>query len=229
MLKLLSVFKLKMTYLISFLIPTLKERSTKFKSLTDKIFLQIEDNNLQDQIEVISIYDNRNLSLSLKRNMMQKICSGRYFIHMDDDDRIADDYCMTIIEEYTKLKQKYKYDPDVITYNQFCEVDDNMFIVKCNPQRDMSLTPCGNHYDKNMKLNGQTPEYERVPWQFCLWNRKRFAQIYRTDSDTNAREDQNWLKKVYLEYPKTFHNIDKVLHYYYFNSKGVGEDASTCQ
>jgi glycosyltransferase involved in cell wall biosynthesis len=211
-----------MVFLVSFLIPTLKERSTKFKSLTEKIFLQIEEHNLQNVIEVISIYDNRSIPLSYKRNMMQKMCSGKYFIHLDDDDRIADDYCISIVTAYKTLKDKYKDDPDIITYNQFCEVNNKFFIVKTNPRSDMNLNYLETAHDN-------IPIYERVPWQYHLWNRKRFSHIYRTDADTNAREDQNWLKKVYLEYPKTFHNIDKVLHYYYFDANGIGENKSTCQ
>tara|TARA_R110000744_G_scaffold40244_3_gene91269 strand:+ start:179 stop:877 length:699 start_codon:yes stop_codon:yes gene_type:complete len=232
MLKLLSVFKLNMTYLISFLIPTLKERTTKFKTLTDKLFLQIQQNNLEDKIEVISIYDNRSIKLSLKRNMMQKICSGNYFIHMDDDDAIADDYCITVIKHINALKEQQKDGrvmPDIITYDQQCLVDGCTFIVKTNPNSNMSLNPTGNQFDNNMKCNGLMPIYERTFWQWHLFQRNKYSHIYRTDSDTNQREDQNWLKKIWLEYPKNFYNIDKILHYYYFDSKGVGEDASTCQ
>lgn len=216
-----------MGYLVSFLIPTLRERSTKFKSLTDKIFLQIEEHNLQDEVEVLSIYDNRSINLSTKRNMMQKMARGMYFIHLDDDDRVADDYCITVVNVIRKLV-KYSYAgtgdqpvPDVITYNQFCEVNGKFMIVKTNPKTDMKLNYVG--------MEGDIPVYERIPWQFHLWLRARFQHIYRTDVDTNAREDQNWLKKIYLEYPNSFVNIDKILHYYYFDANGTGEDASTCQ
>jgi len=216
-----------MTYLISFLIPTLRERGAKFKSLTDKIFLQIEEHNLQDEVEVLSIYDNRSIKLSTKRNMMQKMARGMYFLHLDDDDRVADDYCITLVTEIRKLV-KYSYAgtgnqpvPDVITYNQFCEVNGKFMIVKTNPKKDMSLNFLG--------MEGDIPVYERTPWQWHLWNKARFGHIYRTDVDTNAREDQNWLKKAYLEYPNSFYNIDKILHYYYFDTNGCGENKSTCQ
>jgi len=216
-----------MTYLISFLIPTMRERTNKFKSLTDKIFLQIEEHNLQDEVEVLSIYDNRSIKLSTKRNMMQKMARGMYFLHLDDDDRVADDYCITVVTELRKLV-KYSYAgtgnqpvPDVITYNQFCEVNGKFMIVKTNPKKDMSLNFLG--------MEGDIPVYERSPWQWHLWNKARFGHIYRTDVDTNAREDQNWLKKAYLEYPNSFYNIDKILHYYYFDTNGTGENATTCQ
>ena len=180
-----------MTPLISFLIPTLRERQKKFKSLTD-------------EIEIISIYDNRTIPLSKKRNMMQKMCSGMYFLHLDDDDRVADDYCVSCVTEIKKLIEDKEPMPDVIGYDQMCEVDDKFFIVKCSGQSGMGLTHTGMFAEK-------------------------FSSIYRTDVDTNAREDMNWLKKVFLEYPQGFHNIDKILHYYYFKTNGTGEDATTCQ
>lgn len=214
--------------LISFLIPTLRERTTKFNSLCDKLFLQIEEHNLQKKVEVLSICDNRDLQLSVKRNTLQKMSSGLYFLHMDDDDRVADDYCKTVCDEIMKLKDKVQTLeelPDIIGYNQLCEVDDKVFIVKTNPASSMGLTPCGNQYDESMNHNGNIPVYQRVPWQYHLWSRDKFARVYRSDADTNAKEDQNWLKRAYLEYPQSYHNIDKILHYYYFKNDGT----STCQ
>jgi len=216
-----------MAPLISFLIPTLRERKNKFKSLTDKIFLQIEENNLEEDVEVLSIYDNRTVPLSMKRNMMQKMCRGLYFLHLDDDDRVSDDYCITVVNKIKELLKESPLEggdepvPDCITYDQMAEVDDKFFIVKTNPMSSADL----NIISKNEGLT----ICERLPWQYHLWHRPRFGHIYRTDVDTKAREDQNWLKKVYLEYPKTFVNIDKVLHYYYFKSNGIGEEKTTCQ
>jgi len=214
-----------MAPLISFLIPTMRERCQKFKSLTDKIFIQIEDNNLEEEVEVLSIYDNRNIRLCDKRNMLQKLSTGMYFIHLDDDDRVADDYCITIVNEIKELI-KISSIPDCIMYNQMCEVNGKFFIVRTNPRSNMALNKCGNVYQMN---DGNIPVYERIPWQYHLWNKAKFSHIYRTDVDTNAREDQNWLKKIYLEYPQTFHQIDKILHYYYFDANGTGENKTTCQ
>lgn len=217
-----------MAPLISFLIPTLRERKNKFKSLTDKIFLQIEENNLEEDVEVLSIYDNRTVRLCDKRNMMQKMCRGLYFLHLDDDDRVSDDYCITVVNTIKELLKKCPLEggnepiPDCITYNQMAEVDDKFFIVRTNPMSTPDLNKCG-------KNDGNIPVYERLPWQYHLWNRAKFGHIYRTDVDTNAREDQNWLRKVSLEYPKTFYNIDKILHYYYFKTNGIGDEKTTCQ
>lgn len=206
-----------MTYLVSVLIPTLVERKDKFKNLLDKIQIQIDENNLKDLVQIISICDNRNLRLSEKRNTMQSLTTGEYFFHLDDDDNIADDYFKVVCDEIKKLKEKEDL-PDVITYDQFCKVNGDEFIVSADLNcKTFGLVPISN--DKVSK-------FTRLPWQYHLWRTKKYAKIWRTDSDTNAREDQNWLKKVYLEYPKTEHHIDKILHYYYFGTDGI---PSTCQ
>ena len=102
---------------------------------------------------------------------------------------------------WTQEQKRYKY-------CKFCEVNGKFMIVKTDPKSDMKLNYVG--------MEGDIPVYERIPWQYHLWNKARFSHIYRTDVDTNAREDQNWLKKIYLEYPNSFYNIDKILHYYYY-------------
>lgn len=219
-----------MGYLISFLIPTLRERSTKFKSLTDKLFLQIEEHNLQNEVEVISIYDNRSFSLCNKRNYLQKICSGHYFLHMDDDDQVADDYCITCVNEIKKLMKQGLNLPDIITYNQSCEVNKKFFIVKTNTSTSQNLQLVGHEGDVN-----KIPIYSRCAWQYHLFH-KKYKFIYRTESDSpdpvnkpHLNDDRNWIKKVFLENPKYYYNIDKILHYYYFDANGTGENKSTTQ
>ena len=207
-----------MTYMISVLIPTLLERRDKFKSLLDKIEIQIKDNQLEDLVQIISICDNRNLKLSEKRNRMQSLASGEYFFHLDDDDSISHDYFQVVIDEIKKLQNQEEDLPDIITYDQFCKVDGKEFVVSADLNaHTFGLVPISND---------RVSKFTRVPWQYHLWKTKKYAKIWRTDSDTNACEDQNWLKKIYLEYPKTQHHIDKTLHYYYFGTDGV---ASTCQ
>jgi len=202
-------------YLVSILIPTLLERKETFAELLNKIEKQIKENQLEDLVEVLSICDNRNIKLSEKRNRMQQMAQGQYFFHLDDDDTISEDYLKTVIDEIKKLDEEQ----DVITYDQFCKVNGDEFIVSASFQAGAGLKPVGIN-DDGIKC------FTRVPWQYHLWNTKKYSKIWRTDADTNAREDQNWLQRVYLEYPKKQHHIDKILHTYLFGTDGV---ASTCQ
>jgi len=201
-----------MTYLVSILIPTLIERKSVFNELVDSIYKQIKQGKYEKKVEIVSICDDRSIPLSMKRNMMQKMCSGKYFMHLDDDDELDEYFCEAVVNHIQDLPIFQTNEPDVIGFNQLAKVRGGRFIVKPNINRPFTLTPV-----ERSKSN-QTPyqEFERFPWQYNLRHEK-YKRIYRTDVDTNAREDQNWLKKLKLEYPKHMSYIDRVLHVYNFD------------
>ena len=209
--------------LISILIPTLLERQDVFNKMVAGLYKQIKNHKLEEKVEVISICDNRTLPLSVKRNTLQKLATGKYFTHLDDDDELSSDYCKVMVEFIeNNVKVEYKELPDVIGYDQICYVKDDIFIVKPSLNYDFRLQPA----PANMPSKKQHPEYMRYPWQFLLWRTDRFAKVYRTDSDTNAREDQNWLKKITLEYPQSMaYKRDYIGHIYHFEDPSK----STCQ
>ena len=212
-------------YLISILIPTLLERKNEFQIMVHDLYRQLEKHHLKDKVEIISICDDRSIKLSEKRNMLQKLSSGKYFTHLDDDDELSCDYCQTIIDHIERIPVFHVDEPDIIGYNQLAKVGGDRFIVKPHLDADLSLHPCGNQFNADMSIkSGVIPEFYRYPWQYCLWH-ERFKTVYRTDSDTNAREDVNWLKKVQLEHPKKISYVDFIGHTYNFDDPSK----STCQ
>ena len=206
--------------LVSILIPTLVERKGKFLELLHGLERQINKDNLKEKVEIISICDNRTIKLSDKRNMLQKLSNGKYFTHLDDDDELTHNYCKTVVDFIEKMNEEV----DVITYDQKALVGDTEFIVKSSLDYPMNLIPCGNQLDPDGKINKQIEAYIRYPWQWELWN-KKFKKVYRSDSNGNAQEDLNWLKKIHLEYPKTSANINFIGHVYHFEDPSL----STCQ
>tara|TARA_R110000787_G_scaffold159484_1_gene273266 strand:- start:57 stop:680 length:624 start_codon:yes stop_codon:yes gene_type:complete len=206
--------------LISILIPTLVERKGKFLELLHGLERQINKHDLKKKVEIISICDNRTIPLSTKRNMLQKLSNGKYFTHLDDDDELSHNYCKTVVDHIEKMQGSV----DVITYDQKCFVCDSKFIVKSSLNYPTNLIACGNQLDPDGKINKEIEAFIRFPWQYSLWSEK-FKKVYRSDSDTNAQEDINWLKKVKLEYPKTSSNIDFIGHIYHFEDPSL----STCQ
>jgi len=203
-----------MTYLVSILIPTLLERQDKYHTMVSGLYEQIKKHNLQDKVEIISICDNRSISLCEKRNMLQKLCSGKYLTHLDDDDTFSDDYCKSVVDHIEGLQS----DCDIIGYDQLAKVQGKRFIVKPNIKCGLHLTP----------TNGNTnyPEFYRYPWQYCLFH-KRFKKVYRTESDSpspdkpHMYDDLNWLKKIQLEHPKQMSYIEKILHTYEFDDPSL--------
>ena len=208
-----------MTYLISILIPTLIERRDEYNTMINGLYDQIDKHDLKDKIEIISICDDRSISLCEKRNMMQKLSSGKYFVHLDDDDEFSCDYCETIIDHIEGLQS----DCDIIGYNQLAKVNGGRFIVKPHLDAGLSLQPVGNQFDKNMNIKKDViPEFFRYPWQFCLFH-ERFKEVYRTESDSPSPDkphmfdDVNWLKKVQLEHPKDMSVVNFIGHTYNFD------------
>jgi len=209
--------------LISVLIPTISERGEQFEKMSNKLYTQIKANQFEKKVEIISIADNRTIPLSVKRNMMQKMSSGKYFMHLDDDDELTDNFLKRVVNHIESLDpNKYQ---DIIGYNQLAKVSGKRFIVKPHMEAGLSLIPCGNQLNPDMSVRKDIlPEFYRYPWQFNLWHEK-FKKVYRTDSDTNAKEDTNWLKKVQLEHPKTMSYIDFIGHVYNFDDPNL----SSCQ
>jgi hypothetical protein len=205
-----------MTYLVSILIPTLFERQEKCGRLLMDLYKQIKDNNLEDLVEVISMNDNRSVKLYEKRNTMQKLARGKYFLHHDDDDILVSDFCKTVVDFIQKMDEEV----DVINIEQKAFVGTDIFVVKSDLNEGLDLRLAPRHQPPGPNI------YKRYSWQWSLWNRKRFQHVMRSDIDTNAREDQNWLKRVSLEYPKTQAHIEgKILHEYHFEDPSE----STCQ
>tara|TARA_R110000787_G_scaffold254737_1_gene360032 strand:- start:97 stop:747 length:651 start_codon:yes stop_codon:yes gene_type:complete len=208
-----------MKYLISILIPTLIERKNEYGLMLHDLYRQVEKHNLKEKVEIISICDNRSISLCEKRNTLQKLCSGKYFMHLDDDDELSCDYCKTIIDHIEELDKEV----DVIGYDQLAKVKGERFIVKPHLDANFGLNPCGNQYDNHMNLKkNQIPEFYRYPWQYNLWN-ERFKTVYRTESDSpspdkpHMYDDLNWLKKIKLEHPKNMSYVNFIGHTYNFD------------
>tara|TARA_R110002012_G_scaffold64958_2_gene170532 strand:+ start:4142 stop:4759 length:618 start_codon:yes stop_codon:yes gene_type:complete len=204
--------------LVSILIPTLLERSSTFRPKLEGLYKQIKDNKLEKKVEIIVMCDNRTMKLSEKRNTMQNLARGKYFTHCDDDDNFTEDYCKKVVQHIEDLPNYYEEDPDVIGYDQKAFVKDQTWIIKPNINIGLEL--------KFISEENGIPTFERFPWQWELWNRERFQHVMRSDADTNAREDVNWLKRVLLEYPKSMSVIENFIgHEYHYEDPSL----STCQ
>ena len=157
--------------LVSVLIPTISERGEQFQKMSNKLYTQIKANQFEKKVEIISICDNRTIPLSVKRNMLQKMSSGKYFVSLDDDDEFTDDFLKRVVTHIESLDpNKYQ---DIIGYNQLAKVSGNRFIVKPHMEAGLSLQPIGNQYNPDMTVRTDVlPEFYRYPWCWCLWNER---------------------------------------------------------
>lgn len=172
---------------LSILIPSIPERLDKLKTLIEKIQL-IKGYNY----EILSLCDNRQMTIGEKRNKLVSMAKGKYIAFCDDDDDITDKYELLMIACST-------VNADVITFKQEATVDGNKTIV------DFDLKHTENEI---FVTDGVT---KRRPFHVCAWKRELVKGI--KFPEINWGEDWKWCAKA-LKKVKTQCKIDKVLHIY---------------
>ena len=83
---------------LSILIPTLDERKPKLEQLKAELSNQIGKRN----VEVLSLSDNRQMTIGQKRNMLLTQSTGEYVSFVDDDDMASPDYIEKVLNALTK-------------------------------------------------------------------------------------------------------------------------------
>ena len=99
--------------LLSICIPTLEHRKKIFEELFQELKKQSEPYN--DQIELLSICDNKEMPIGIKRQKLNEMASGKYVVHWDDDDWICEDGIEIIMDAI-------KTDADVISYDYWVDI-----------------------------------------------------------------------------------------------------------
>lgn len=78
---------------LSVLIPTIESRREVFSNLL--IYL----NNIKtDEVEIVSLCDNKQMNIGTKRNELLKLAKGEYVCFIDDDDWLPKDYFELVME-----------------------------------------------------------------------------------------------------------------------------------
>ena len=83
---------------LSILIPSLEERRKTLEQLKTELANQIGKRN----VEVLSLSDNRQMSIGQKRNMLLTQSTGEYVAFVDDDDMVSPDYIEKVLNALTK-------------------------------------------------------------------------------------------------------------------------------
>jgi hypothetical protein len=81
---------------LSILIASIPSRLERFLvPLLRELDAQIGDSR---EVEVLTLVDNRSMTIGEKRNRLRSIAAGRYSAYVDDDDRVGGDYVASILE-----------------------------------------------------------------------------------------------------------------------------------
>ena len=178
-------------------IPSLPERMDMYlRPLFDKLTKQIGD---EKDIEILSIMDNRIMSVGRKRTALFHIAQGKYTCIIDDDDDVTDDFVETLRNTITD-----DLNVDVICYDQEANMNGRIWTVKTSLNYNKIHPFDQMQYDQY----GNTIPCCRPPWHWCAWNTE-FARQF-SFGDSNTQEDTLFVLDA-LERAKTQVVLDKTL------------------
>lgn len=181
---------------LSILVPSIEERRGNFlKRITSELDRQTLP--YRGQVEVLTLVDNRELSVGEKRNRLLEMATGEFLVFIDDDDRIAPDYLDEVMSVLGVS------DPDCIVYDCICEITGwsgeirKTLYCKYGIEYAYTNDGAGNWRGK--------PAHTMV-WKSSIAKKHRYKHI-------SAGEDVDWVKRACVEIQDQ-HRIDKVLYYY---------------
>ena len=197
---------------LSILILSIPSRLHFLKPLMEKLEKQI--GNRQD-VEIISIMDNKSFGISEKRNELMKLARGSHLAWIDDDDDVTDNY----VDRLTETIEKNP-DVDVISFNQICYLEGmeaKVFAQMGNPHEDVVCDPLNPSRYKDTL---------RPPYHWCVWKTSLAqSEDFRSDvliTGSDVGEDLDWLRRLYPKVQNSVYLEHDVLHIYRY-SKEVSE------
>lgn len=179
--------------LLSILIASVPERIGSLAMLLKEVTRQ----TLGKPVEVLVITDNRMMSIGEKRQRLNELAKGKYVVHVDDDDVIADDYVDLLLERV--VEDKY----DCINYICMVQGDDGKSPVPC-------------FYSKNFNYTNYKSHYLRKPNCRCCY--RRSLALQHPFLFWSFQEDDEWAKRASTG---IHHEVDiaKPLYFYKYITK----------
>jgi hypothetical protein len=193
---------------LSILIPCIPSRLDKFNKLYSKLEKQIQTND----VEVLSIMDNKSMSVGRKRQALFQLAQGKYVCQIDDDDDVCDNFITKILFTINNLKTE----PEVITYNQECDLDGKYLLVVSGIEY-----PTNDSIQKIDPITNKNIMY-RFPWHWCCW-RNDIAKKGKF-FDCNGVEDSVFPIQM-QELINSEYHIDEILVKYIFRTTNTASPA----
>jgi glycosyltransferase involved in cell wall biosynthesis len=186
--------------MFSVLLLSIPSRLDMLKKLYEKLHNQIGD----EPVEVLTVVDNKAMSIGHKRNMLLNMARGKHLAFLDDDDDIADTYIKDILFGLRAFPGGAG--PDVLTFQQHCTVNGKKFYV------DFGLKNTNDPV--RYASDGSIFNLRRKPYHMCVW--KSAIAKNTPFLDISYGEDLDWIMKL-SQRSKSEYHIDKVLHYYQYS------------
>ena len=189
----------------SILILSIPSRFDILKPLLNKLMVQIGD---REDVEILSLMDNKSLHIYEKRNELMKIARGSHLAWLDDDDDVSDNYVSKITEAIEK-----NTDADVISFNQLCFLEGRearVFAKMGNPHEPVLPDPSNpQRYKDTLR-----PPYHWCVWKTSLAVSESFREAYAQGSTGQSMEDIDWLMRLYPKVTQSVYLENDSLHIY---------------
>lgn len=177
---------------LSILILTLPTRIDCYANLIKMLNKQVIENNLINRVQILTFGDTKEISVGEKRNILLNKSCGRYVCFIDDDDVIAPDYLIKLINGISS-------NADVIT---FCgDYVENTVVTPFS----ISMVHRGNFNHPNI--------FYRLPNHLCPVKREIALNCQFTDK--NFGEDSDYAERINKYLKNEFHIQDKLYFYMY--------------
>ena len=187
-------------------IPSITSRTRMgLEPLLAKLMTQVADSK---EVEIISLMDNKMMSVGRKRQALFQLARGRYVCQIDDDDGVEEDFVKTII---SAIRETQNDPPEVISFQQRCDIDGQIMFVECGIQHTAVSEPKYDPTSNKIVI-------KRCPWHWCCW-RNDIAKK-GTFYDCNGVEDSLFPRQM-KELVTKEHVIPKVLLQYVFRTSGT--------
>jgi glycosyltransferase involved in cell wall biosynthesis len=93
--------------LLSVLILGITERKGKLSRLLSELCRQVRDYGLEEDVEILVDYDNRQKTIAEKRNYLVKRAKGKMLVFIDDDDQVNQTYLKVITDVISNIDVDY--------------------------------------------------------------------------------------------------------------------------
>lgn len=185
--------------IFSILIPSIPSRLQQFLiPLIQKLEKQIRG---RDDVEILTLLDNKQRSIGEKRDDLVQLAKGTYLAFVDDDDDVSDDYIESICSAILNNS-----DIDVFVFKQQASVNGSAFIVDFDIRH--------SNEQAEIDIEGKYKNINRLPFHICIWK----SEIAKSERFFHCSygEDWDWCKRLI---PKVVnqHRIEKCLHFYKFD------------
>lgn len=173
--------------MISILIPSIPQRLDRLKDLIQKYEAYISKYDLD--MEIISLIDNKRMTIGAKRNALVDLANGEYWVMSDDDDGLTEMYFQKVPFYYAAK--------DVITYLQSARINEDRSTVKFGLK----------NINEELVKDGIT---NRPAWHCCTWRKEavkdaRFASHLNWGEDDIFSRTANQLAKTEIHIPEICH------------------------